>query len=48
MVEAGVDTVLELGPGAALATMVRTSYPALRVRAFDDFRSLDGVRDWLG
>jgi len=48
MVEAGVDTVLELGPGTALATMVRTSFPTLRVRAFDDFRSLDGVRHWLG
>ncbi|QCB43312.1 hypothetical protein E5673_14655 [Sphingomonas sp. PAMC26645] len=48
MVEAGVDTVLELGPGTALVSMVRTSFPSLRARAFDDFRSLEGVRQWLG
>ena len=48
MVEAGVDTVLELGPGKALAAMVRDSLPSLRVRSIDDFRSLDGVRNWLG
>ncbi|MDQ0396425.1 acyltransferase domain-containing protein [Labrys monachus] len=47
MVERGMTRVLELGPGTALADMVRSAYPALDVRAIDDFRSLDGIQAWL-
>lgn len=47
LVERGVDRLLELGPGTALADMVRTTYPGLAVRSFDDFRSLQGVAEWI-
>ena len=47
-VEAGVDRMLELGPGNALAAMASATYPAIRARALDDFRTLDGVKAWLG
>jgi [acyl-carrier-protein] S-malonyltransferase len=47
LVERGADRLLELGPGDALATMTRGAYPALDVRALDDFRSLAGARSWL-
>ncbi|SEH33404.1 [acyl-carrier-protein] S-malonyltransferase [Methylobacterium sp. 275MFSha3.1] len=45
--EYGADRVLELGPGHALATMARAALPAARVHAVEEFRSLDGVADWL-
>jgi [acyl-carrier-protein] S-malonyltransferase len=47
VVERGADRVLELGPGDALAQMVRSAYPHLKVRAVDDFRSLAGLRSWI-
>ncbi|WP_277982387.1 acyltransferase domain-containing protein [Sphingomonas faeni] len=47
VLERGVDRILELGPGTALADMVRAVDPALEVRAIDDFRSVSGIRDWL-
>ncbi|WP_368669929.1 acyltransferase domain-containing protein [Beijerinckia sp. L45] len=46
-VEVGVDTILELGPGNALATMAANAYPGINARALDDFRSLIGVEAWL-
>lgn len=46
-VEAGVDAFLELGPGRALAAMAAEAYPHLRARSTEDFRSLDGIREWL-
>lgn len=45
--EYGADQVLELGPGHALATMARSALPGARVHALDEFRTLEGVRDWL-
>ncbi|MEA1672107.1 ACP S-malonyltransferase [Nitrospirillum sp. BR 11163] len=45
--ERGVTTVLELGPGRALAEMAATALPTAEVRALDDFRSLAGARTWL-
>jgi [acyl-carrier-protein] S-malonyltransferase len=45
-VEAGVDAVLEIGPGRALAAMAGEAC-GLRARSLDDFRSLDGARAWL-
>ena len=43
----GADAILELGPGHALATMARDALPEARVHALADFRSADGVRDWI-
>ena len=43
----GVDTVLELGPGAALSRMMQDAAPHLRARALADFRTIDGVKTWL-
>nr|WP_281064212.1 acyltransferase domain-containing protein [Sphingomonas sp. PvP018] len=47
LVERGVDRLLELGPGTALADMVRAAYPTLDVRAVDDFRSPAGITAWI-
>ncbi len=47
-VEAGVTVFLELGPGRALADMVVSIHPEARARSIDEFRTLDGVRAWLG
>jgi [acyl-carrier-protein] S-malonyltransferase len=46
-VEAGASAFLELGPGRALADMASAAYPALPARSLADFRSVDGVTDWL-
>ncbi|MGV7034537.1 acyl transferase [Methylobacterium symbioticum] len=46
--EFGAQAVLELGPGHALATMARDALPGARVHALEDFRSVDGVRAWIG
>lgn len=47
LVERGVDRILELGPGTALADMVRSTYPMLDVRAVDDFRGIAGIASWV-
>lgn len=47
-VESGVDAFIELGPGTALSAMVAAAYPNIKARALDDFRSLEGVKAWLG
>lgn len=44
--EAGVDTVLELGPGAALARMFHARHPQIACRSVADFRTVDGLRRW--
>ena len=46
-VEAGVDTVLELGPGAALARMFHTRHPQIACRSVADFRTVEGLRRWI-
>jgi [acyl-carrier-protein] S-malonyltransferase len=46
-VEAGASAFLELGPGRALAEMAASAYPQLPARSLDDFRSRQGVVDWL-
>ncbi|MRI57521.1 acyl transferase [Methylobacterium sp. DB1607] len=45
--EYGCETVLELGPGHALATMAREAIPGARVHAFEEFRSASGAADWV-
>ena len=45
--EALATTVLELGPGRALASMAAEVMPRARCRSLDDFSSLAGARAWL-
>ncbi len=45
--EYGCDTVLELGPGHALATMAGEAIPGARIHALDAFRSAAGLIDWI-
>lgn len=48
LAERGVTQVLELGPGHALAEMAATALPWAKVRAVDDFCSIEGIQRWLG
>jgi [acyl-carrier-protein] S-malonyltransferase len=43
----GVDCVLELGPGAALARLWNERYPGTPARCCDEFRSVQGIQAWL-
>ena len=47
-VEAGATVALELGPGAALSRMLQARHPDIACRSVTEFRSLDGIRAWLG
>lgn len=46
-VEMGARVFLELGPGCALARMLREKYPDLAARSLFEFRSLKGAIDWV-
>ncbi len=46
-VEAGATAFLELGPGHALTEMVASAYPDVPARSLEDFKTLNGARDWL-
>ncbi len=46
-VEAGASAFLECGPGRALAGMASAAYPAIPSRTVEDFKSVQGLRDWL-
>lgn len=46
-VEAGATAFLELGPGRALSSMVAATWHDIPSRALEDFKTLEGVRDWL-
>lgn len=46
--EAGATVALELGPGAALSRMLQARHPQIACRSVSEFRSLDGIRAWLG
>lgn len=45
--EAGATTFLELGPGSALSRMASALPDAPSARSIEQFRSADGVCDWL-
>lgn len=45
--ESGVDRVLDLGPGHALAEMARVALPEVQSYAVDAFHSIEGIRNWL-
>ncbi|SFN78585.1 [acyl-carrier-protein] S-malonyltransferase [Bradyrhizobium sp. Rc3b] len=47
LAELGVTEVLDLGPGHALAEMMRASQPSMRCYAADGFRTIDGLRKWI-
>jgi [acyl-carrier-protein] S-malonyltransferase len=47
LVELGVDRVLDLGPGDALADMIRHAFGSVAGYAASGFRSVDGLRDWI-
>ncbi|MDB5792827.1 MAG: malonyl CoA-ACP transacylase [Massilia sp.] len=48
LVESGITVALELGPGAGLSRMLQMRHPQVATRSVADFRSLDGVLNWLG
>jgi [acyl-carrier-protein] S-malonyltransferase len=43
----GSRVMLELGPGTALKKIQLEHSPMVVARAVEDFRSLQGVADWL-
>ncbi len=45
---AGATKAFELGPGSALARMMKDAIPAMGVHSLVEFRTLQGVEDWLG
>ncbi|KRQ11311.1 acyltransferase domain-containing protein [Bradyrhizobium manausense] len=47
LAEQGVDRVLDLGPGHALAEMMQGGFPSIRCYAADGFRTIGGLRDWI-
>jgi [acyl-carrier-protein] S-malonyltransferase len=46
-IEMGCRVFLELGPGDALAKMLREMAPEIAVRSVDEFRTLQGVASWV-
>lgn len=46
--ERGCRVFLELGPGNALARMMRDRFPEIAARSVSEFRHLDAVADWVG
>lgn len=47
LAERQVRCVLEVGPGSALAAMWRERHPQIPVRSVDEFRSPEGVVQWV-
>ncbi|WP_409190268.1 hypothetical protein [Bradyrhizobium sp. RDM4] len=47
LAELGVNRVLDLGPGHALAEMMQAFRPDIRCYAADGFRTLHGLRNWI-
>lgn len=45
--EGGASRFLELGPGSALSAMLAGMHRDVAVRSFDEFRTLEGARNWL-
>lgn len=48
LVEVGADTILDLGPGHALAEMARLAFPAAAAYSVDQFHGVSGLRGWMG
>ncbi len=47
LAELGVNRVLDLGPGHALAEMMQAFLPDVRCYAADGFRTIKGLRRWI-
>jgi [acyl-carrier-protein] S-malonyltransferase len=47
VVEIGATRVLDLGPGHALADMMRAKSPNIATYSVDGFHTLDGLRHWV-
>ncbi len=47
LIEMQPDRVLKVGPGNALSRMLEELAPGVPVRATGDFRSTEGIRNWL-
>ncbi|MFZ6769684.1 ACP S-malonyltransferase [Undibacterium sp. Di26W] len=47
LAENGVRFALELGPGSALSKMLQVRHPQIACRSVADFRSLEGVVQWV-
>ena len=45
--ERGITAAMELGPGSALSKMLSARHPGIECRSVADFRTLDGIRNWL-
>ncbi|MFZ6815489.1 ACP S-malonyltransferase [Undibacterium sp. Rencai35W] len=45
--ENGISVALELGPGAALSRMLQARHPQIVCRSVSEFRSVDGIIQWL-
>lgn len=46
-VERGAKLFLELGPGSALSRMVREAHPGCEARSVEEFKTLEGVVEWV-
>jgi [acyl-carrier-protein] S-malonyltransferase len=46
--EAGAAAFLELGPGRALSAMASEVAPGIEARAVEEFKTLNGLKVWLG
>lgn len=46
--ESGITVALELGPGVSLSRMLQARHPGIACRSVADFRTLAGIRQWLG
>lgn len=46
--EGGITVALELGPGSSLSRMLQARHPAIKCRSVADFRTIGGIRQWLG
>ncbi|NYG47942.1 [acyl-carrier-protein] S-malonyltransferase [Bradyrhizobium sp. IAR9] len=47
LMEQGVDRVLDLGPGHALAEMMQGAFPSIRCYATGGFHSIGGLQRWI-
>lgn len=45
--EAGINTVIELGPGNDLAKLIEAEHPRISARSVDEFRDWHAVGEWL-
>ncbi|MFZ1428744.1 MAG: acyltransferase domain-containing protein [Geminicoccaceae bacterium] len=47
-IEGGATVMLELGPGPALSEMAAGAYRDVPARSLENFRTLQGIRAWVG